>query len=108
MPIWCGWIRWISNSLPLRRRSPKLLQEVYSLPRSAWRRIELDVDLPAQVLVDNKEVRMEFHRRGHLPIAGLWIMQPDRADSLMGGAALEIDNLHRYLNEPRLAAQITR
>jgi hypothetical protein len=29
--------------LTLRRRSPKLLQEVYALPRSAWRRVELDV-----------------------------------------------------------------
>jgi hypothetical protein len=28
--------------LTLRRRSPKLLQEVYSLPRAAWRTIELD------------------------------------------------------------------
>src|SRR5205807_8615218 len=27
----------------LRRRSPKLLAEVYGLPRSAWRTIELDV-----------------------------------------------------------------
>ncbi|MBI2505293.1 MAG: hypothetical protein HYW07_18925 [Candidatus Latescibacteria bacterium] len=29
--------------LTLRRRSPKLLQEVFSLPRSAWRTVELDV-----------------------------------------------------------------
>jgi hypothetical protein len=29
--------------ITLRRRSPKLLQEVYSLPRSAWRQVELDV-----------------------------------------------------------------
>jgi len=29
--------------ITLRRRSPKLLEEVYSLPRSAWRRVELDV-----------------------------------------------------------------
>lgn len=29
--------------ITLRRRSPKLLQEVYLLARSAWRRIELDV-----------------------------------------------------------------
>jgi transposase len=29
--------------ITLRRRSPKLLQEVYSLPRSAWRTVELDV-----------------------------------------------------------------
>ena len=29
--------------ITLRRRSPKLLQEVHGLPRSAWRRVELDV-----------------------------------------------------------------
>ena len=29
--------------ITLRRRSPQLLKEVYSLPRSAWRTIELDV-----------------------------------------------------------------
>ena len=29
--------------ITLRRRSPKLLKEVFSLPRSAWRTIELDV-----------------------------------------------------------------
>ena len=29
--------------ITLRRRFPKLLQEVYSLPRSAWRQVELDV-----------------------------------------------------------------
>jgi len=29
--------------ITLRRRSPKLLKEIHSLPRSAWRRIELDV-----------------------------------------------------------------
>jgi len=29
--------------ITLRRRSPKLLQEVYLLARSAWRRVELDV-----------------------------------------------------------------
>lgn len=29
--------------ITLRRRSPKLLQEVDALPRSAWRRVELDV-----------------------------------------------------------------
>ena len=29
--------------ITLRRRSPKLLKEVYDLPRSAWRRVELDV-----------------------------------------------------------------
>jgi hypothetical protein len=29
--------------ITLRRRFPRLLKEVYSLPRSAWRRVELDV-----------------------------------------------------------------
>jgi hypothetical protein len=29
--------------ITLRRRTPKLLQEVYSLPRSAWRQVELDI-----------------------------------------------------------------
>lgn len=29
--------------ITLRQRRPKVLQEVYSLPRSAWRRVELDV-----------------------------------------------------------------
>ena len=29
--------------ITLRRRTPTLLQEVYGLPRSAWRRVELDV-----------------------------------------------------------------
>ena len=29
--------------ITLRRRSPTLLKEVYGLPRSAWRRVELDV-----------------------------------------------------------------
>lgn len=29
--------------ITLRRRSPKLLAEVYALPRSAWRKVELDV-----------------------------------------------------------------
>ncbi len=29
--------------ITLRRRSPKLMREVYSLPRSAWRTVELDV-----------------------------------------------------------------
>lgn len=29
--------------ITLRRRTPKLLQEVYGLPRSAWRQVDLDV-----------------------------------------------------------------
>jgi hypothetical protein len=29
--------------ITLRRRAPKLLKEVYALPRSAWRQVELDV-----------------------------------------------------------------
>ena len=29
--------------ITLRRRSPKILKEIYELPRSAWRRIQLDV-----------------------------------------------------------------
>jgi len=35
--------QWHIDFITLRRRSPKLLQEVYSLPRSAWRQVELDV-----------------------------------------------------------------
>jgi len=35
--------QWHIAFITLRRRSPKLLQEVYSLPRSAWRQVELDV-----------------------------------------------------------------
>jgi hypothetical protein len=31
------------NFITLRRRNPKLLKEVYGLPRSAWRQVELDV-----------------------------------------------------------------
>jgi len=31
------------NFITLRRRSPKLLAQVYGLPRSAWRTVELDV-----------------------------------------------------------------
>jgi len=31
------------NFITLRRRSPKLLAQVYELPRSAWRTVELDV-----------------------------------------------------------------
>ena len=34
---------WHIAFITLRRRSPRLLQEVYALPRSAWRQLELDV-----------------------------------------------------------------
>jgi len=34
---------WHIDFITLRRRFPKLLQEVYALPRSAWRQVELDV-----------------------------------------------------------------
>jgi len=34
---------WHIPFITLRRRSPKLLKEVYALPRSAWRQVELDV-----------------------------------------------------------------
>ena len=34
---------WHIQFITLRRRTPKLLKEVYDLPRSAWRQVELDV-----------------------------------------------------------------
>jgi len=34
---------WHIHFITLRRRTPKLLREVYDLPRSAWRQVELDV-----------------------------------------------------------------
>jgi hypothetical protein len=44
--------------ITLRRRSHSLLKEIPSLPRSAWRVVELDV--PTR--------NVSFHRRAHLPI----------------------------------------
>ena len=50
--------------ITLRRRSPKLLQEVYSLPRSAWRQVELDVPTRQYRTprVYEQPVQLEGHR----------------------------------------------
>jgi hypothetical protein len=49
--------------ITLRRRFPKLLKEVYSLPRSAWRRVELDVPTREYRTprVYEQRVRLEGH-----------------------------------------------
>jgi hypothetical protein len=49
--------------ITLRRRSPKLLQEVYALPRSAWRQVELDVPTRQYRTprVYEQDVRLEGH-----------------------------------------------
>jgi hypothetical protein len=51
------------NFITLRRRSPKILQEVYSLPRSAWRQVELDVPTRQYRTprVYEQRVRLEGH-----------------------------------------------
>jgi len=55
------------------------------------RRIFQDlVDMPAQVEISEQEVRVEFHRRAHLPIvlaSGLC----DRSSPSLGGKAADFD-----------------
>ncbi len=50
--------------ITLRRRFTRLLQEVYALPRSAWRRVELDVPTRQyrHPRVYEQPVRLEGHR----------------------------------------------
>ena len=49
--------------ITLRRRFPKLLQEVYGLPRSAWRQVELDVPTRQYRTprVHEQKVKLEGH-----------------------------------------------
>jgi len=64
--------------ITLRRRSPKLLEQVYALPRSAWRQVELDV--PTRKFrtprVFEQEVQLEGHRFRQLFILDLGHDEP--------------------------------
>jgi hypothetical protein len=64
--------------ITLRRRSPRLLQEVYSLPSSAWRRVELDVPTRkyASPRVYEQPVRLEGHDYRQLFILDLGHEEP--------------------------------
>ena len=56
--------------ITLRRRSPKLLEEVYDLPRSAWRTVELDV--PTRKYRTPRVFEQEVQLAGH-PFRQLFI-----------------------------------
>ena len=64
--------------ITLRRRSPRLLQEVYSLASSAWRRVELDVPTRkyATPRVYEQPVRLEGHDYRQLFILDLGHEEP--------------------------------
>ena len=64
--------------ITLRRRFPKLLQEVYALPRSAWRQVELDVPTRKYRTprVFEQEVQLEGHRFRQLFILDLGHEEP--------------------------------
>ena len=64
--------------ITLRRRSPKLLQEVYALPRSAWRQVELDVPTRKYRTprVFDQEVQLEGHRFRQLFVLDLGREEP--------------------------------
>jgi hypothetical protein len=53
--------------ITLRRRSPTLLKEVYGLPRSAWRRVELDVP--------TRQYRTPRVYEQRVKLAGHWFRQ---------------------------------
>ena len=59
--------QWHIDFITLRRRSPKLLQEVYSLPRSAWRQVELDVP--------TRQYRTPRVYEQRVKLAGHWFRQ---------------------------------
>jgi hypothetical protein len=64
--------------ITLRRRCPRLLQEVYSLPSSAWRRVELDLPTRkyATPRVYEQPVRLEGHDYRQLFILDLGHEEP--------------------------------
>jgi hypothetical protein len=64
--------------ITLRRRSPRLLQEVYALPGSAWRVVELDVPTRkyATPRVYEQSVRLEGHTYRQLFIQDLGHPEP--------------------------------
>jgi len=64
--------------ITLRRRFPKLLQEVYALPRSAWRRVELDVPTRQYRTprVHEQAVMLEGHRFRQLFVLDLGHEEP--------------------------------
>jgi hypothetical protein len=94
--------------ITLRRRSPRLLQEVYSLPASAWRVVELDVPTRkyATPRVYEHPVRLEGHTYRQLFIQDLGHDQPtillsnERSTSLR---ALITRYAHRMLIENSLS-----
>ena len=55
------------NFITLRRRFPKLLQQVYALPRSAWRQVELDVP--------TRQYRTPRVYEQRVQLAGHWFRQ---------------------------------
>ena len=61
-----------------RRRSPKLLQEVYALPRSAWRQVEMDVPTRQYRTprVYEQRVKLEGHGFRQLFVLDLGHEQP--------------------------------
>ena len=64
--------------ITLRRRFPNLLKEVYSLPRSAWRQVELDVPtrLYRTPRVYEQPVSLEGHRFRQLFVMDLGHEEP--------------------------------
>ena len=64
--------------ITLRRRFPKLLKEVYALPRSAWRQVELDVPtrLYRTPRVYEQPVSLEGHRFRQLFVMDLGHEEP--------------------------------
>ena len=94
--------------ITLRRRFPKLLKEVYSLPRSAWRRVELDV--PTREFrtprVYEQRVQLEGHRFRQLFVLDLGHEQPTillTNQHHVSAAALITRYAHRMLIENGLS-----
>ena len=70
---WGPWARWLRHSLLTDRSGYARRSCLASQPNSLQQNRKLFlhgplVDLPAQVYVTEKEVRVELHRRTHLPI----------------------------------------
>ena len=94
--------------ITLRRRSPKLLQEVYSLPRSAWRQVELDVPTRQYRTprVYEQPVQLEGHRFRQLFVLDLGHELPTillTNQHQVSAAALITRYAHRMLIENGLS-----
>ena len=94
--------------ITLRRRSPKLLKEIYSLPRSAWRQVELDVPTRRYRTprVYEQPVQLEGHRFRQLFVLDLGHELPTillTNQHQVSAAALITRYAHRMLIENGLS-----